>query len=533
MNRKGHTNAAASSFGNMDILNYDYDSGNKLLSVTDSVSGTAGDGGFKDDNKTGDDYGYDTNGNMISDANKGITAIEYNHMNLPTQVSFGNNNIQYVYAANGIKLKKTVNDGGSSTSSEYNGNYIYKNVGGNSELQFIGHSEGYLTPDGSNGWQYVYNYKDHLGNVRLSYTDANNDGNIDASNEIIEESNFYPFGLKHQGYNSNISSLGNSTAQMWKYNGQENEEALGLNVTEMTFRQYDPALARFNVMDRFSEFSYNITPYRFAFNNPIYWSDPSGLYEVDEDGNIIITNELEIESLLGFLNNNGGASVADISEHIFTSEEFGMDLDGVTITAGSPSSEFLGVNRIGNQIQSGLNSVSNFNGSILHNGGGRFDEFGQVNDVFGEVVGGAESFSGTYRIAKGNGISPRYYSSGWRGGGRGKITTYSASGTAKVLGRGALGVSAAIGVYDINQAYNLDGRQIGYNTKVQTATTLGSMAGGWAGAEAGAAVGASIGVWFGGVGAVPGAIIGGIVGGVIGSYAGAEAGELIGQEIAN
>ncbi|WP_425237720.1 DUF6443 domain-containing protein [Ulvibacterium sp.] len=531
LNRQGHTNAGATSFGAMDRLTYVY-TGNQLDLVEDDDSLGNNDYGFVDGTNTGDDFAYDANGNMTSDRNKGITGITYNHLNLPEQVSFGSDNIQYVYAANGIKLKKTVNDNGSSISTEYNGNYIYKTVGGNNELQFIGHSEGYITPDGSNGWQYVYNYKDHLGNVRLSYTDANGDGDI-TTNEIIEESNYYPFGLKHQGYNSNISSLGNSTAQLWRYNGQENEEALGLNVTEMTFRQYDPAIGRFNGMDRFTEFSYDITPYRFAFNNPIYWSDPSGLYEVDEDGNIIITNELEIENLLNYLDNNQGASVADISEHIFTSENFGMDLDGVTVTAGSPSSEFLALNRIGNQVQSGLNSVTNFNGNILHNGAGMFDEEGRVNDTFAGAMAGAQSLTSTYRVTRGNAISPKYYSSGWRGGSRGRITTYSASGTAKVLGRGSLGVSAAIGVYNINQAYKLDGGTIGYNTKVQTSTTLGSIAGGWAGAEAGAAAGAAIGVWFGGVGAVPGAIIGGIVGGVIGSYAGAEAGEAIGEQIAN
>ena len=33
-----------------------------------------------------DDYTYDANGNLKSDANKGITNIEYNHLNLPTKI---------------------------------------------------------------------------------------------------------------------------------------------------------------------------------------------------------------------------------------------------------------------------------------------------------------------------------------------------------------------------------------------------------------------------------------------------------------
>ncbi len=47
----------------------------------------------------------------------------------------------------------------------------------------------------------------------------------------------------------------------------------------MDFRQYDSAIGRFNGMDRLSEMAYGISPYRFAFNNPIMFSDPTGLIE--------------------------------------------------------------------------------------------------------------------------------------------------------------------------------------------------------------------------------------------------------------
>ncbi len=47
----------------------------------------------------------------------------------------------------------------------------------------------------------------------------------------------------------------------------------------MDFRQYDNALGRFSGMDRLAELSYSMTPYRFAYNNPVYWTDPTGLFE--------------------------------------------------------------------------------------------------------------------------------------------------------------------------------------------------------------------------------------------------------------
>jgi len=51
-----------------------------------------------------------------------------------------------------------------------------------------------------------YQFQDHLGNIRLSYSDKNNDGQITTSTEIIEEKNYYPFGLEHKGYNNVVTS---------------------------------------------------------------------------------------------------------------------------------------------------------------------------------------------------------------------------------------------------------------------------------------------------------------------------------------
>ncbi|SNY94785.1 hypothetical protein [Flagellimonas pacifica] len=131
---------------------------------------------------------------MTSYRNKGITAITYNHLNLPTKVSTGGGTISYIYDATGVKLRKTVSTG---SDTEYAGNYIYQN----GELQFFNTPEGYTTPDGNGGYDYIYQYKDHLGNVRLSYMDDN--GTL----EIVEESNYYPFGLEHKGCNNVVTLL--------------------------------------------------------------------------------------------------------------------------------------------------------------------------------------------------------------------------------------------------------------------------------------------------------------------------------------
>ncbi|WP_157766220.1 DUF6443 domain-containing protein [Aquimarina aggregata] len=276
--RNGFQNS--SNFGNMDVLAYKYDTGNKLLSVTDTGNKTYG---FKDGTNTNDDYDYDTNGNMIKDQNKGITSITYNHLNLPETVSISNSEgtgtISYIYDATGAKLKKTAPSGGSLTTTEYAGNYVYKN--GN--LEFFNTSEGYVEKE-ADGYKYTYQYKDHLGNIRLSYKDADGNGSI-TTNEIVQEKNYYPFGLQHKGYNNVVSPNANSTAQKFKFNGIEHEEVLGLDLYEMPLRQYDPAIARWTSIDPVTHHS--MSTYTAFDNNPVYWADPSGANSEDLVNEII------------------------------------------------------------------------------------------------------------------------------------------------------------------------------------------------------------------------------------------------------
>ncbi|MDO5655071.1 MAG: RHS repeat-associated core domain-containing protein [Flavobacteriaceae bacterium] len=59
------------------------------------------------------------------------------------------------------------------------------------------------------------------------------------------------------------------------------QDELGLNVTAMDYRNYDMAIGRFMNPDALSEISMSWSPYRFAFDNPVFWSDPTGLYEED------------------------------------------------------------------------------------------------------------------------------------------------------------------------------------------------------------------------------------------------------------
>ncbi len=249
----------------MDDLVYTYNQGNQLQSVSDKGTND----GFKDGANETTEYEYDANGNMTVDKNKGISAIEYNLLNLPTKVLFEDGGtIEYVYDANGTKLRKTVMVSGSEAiSTDYINGYQYVN----GKLAFYPHAEGYVKVNEDNTITYVYNYTDHLGNVRLSYADTNNDGKP----EIIEESNYYPFGLKHKGYNNTANLL--TDKYKYGYNGKEKQEELGLGWIDYQARNYDPALGRWFNHDPLSEASRRYSPYAYALDNPIYFIDPDGM----------------------------------------------------------------------------------------------------------------------------------------------------------------------------------------------------------------------------------------------------------------
>jgi hypothetical protein len=53
-------------------------------------------------------------------------------------------------------------------------------------------------------------YEEHLGNVRVSYKNTSTTG---VNLAIVEENNYYPFGLKHKGYNNQMHRLMTPTTQ--------------------------------------------------------------------------------------------------------------------------------------------------------------------------------------------------------------------------------------------------------------------------------------------------------------------------------
>lgn len=184
----------------IDQLTYSYEANsNRLRGVLDQAN--ANDSKLRDFKydplaKGAVDYSYDINGNLISDANKKISGIAYNHLNLTQNVTVtGKGSIEYTYDAAGTKLKKIVHETGQSDKTTL---YLFGTYE-NDVLQFLPQEEGRIrasTVPGNPPFVCDYMLKDHLGNVRMVFTeevktDAYPAATMEGSSQATEEALYY------------------------------------------------------------------------------------------------------------------------------------------------------------------------------------------------------------------------------------------------------------------------------------------------------------------------------------------------------
>jgi len=279
------------------IFNY------KLTSINDyAYNDTGYEGG-------GNAIEYDVNGNMTSMQDKGINLIKYNYLNLPNQLqmqaSFENVTINTKYSANGTKLRKentTVTSGlnGDTTqtkTTDYLDGFQYLQrvflssvvlepaimtrramepqafsidqprvalPAKTPDLEFFPTAEGFYDYKKD---QYIYPYKDHLGNARVSFG-RNSSGNM----EITDNNYYYPFGMNH--LKTGNAFFGAGSYKNYKYQGQELQET---GFYSFKWRNYMPDVARFFNVDPLSEKYPTWAPYVFSGNRVIDARELEGL----------------------------------------------------------------------------------------------------------------------------------------------------------------------------------------------------------------------------------------------------------------
>jgi len=249
----------ASAYGLTDNLTFAH-TGNRLKYVNDTATDPtlAGSFNFKDGSKsTGQEYLYDSNGNLTKDLNKNISSITYNYLYLPERISFSDgSHIGYVYSADGTRLR-TIHtpSSGPAVTTDYCGGIIYK--GGTIEM--IRNHEGYITLSGTIPTYYYY-LRDHQGNNRVV---------VNSAGSVVQANHYYPFG-------GIFADGAASSNQPFKYNDKEFDRSYGLDLYDYSARQMDPALGQFTTMDPLAEKYYSVSPYAYCLNNPVNAIDPDG-----------------------------------------------------------------------------------------------------------------------------------------------------------------------------------------------------------------------------------------------------------------
>ncbi len=256
LQRKGKKGNA---YDNIDNLSYNY-TGNKLTSVSDGITGNhevdfvpRGSGA----------YTYYPNGALKSDENEQITNIIYDtFLKQPIEVVLSDGrSIKHFYDGLG-RLFKTVYYSDATTVLEtwdFIGGIILKN----------GMFYQMATPEGraifvSNAWQYEFDYKDHLGNTRVSF--KANGNNLEKNSETA----FDPYGVRLP------IGVNNAFQNRYEFLNREKESTFGLNRINLLARTYNPTIGRFDRTDPIIEGQENYSLYQYSWNNPVFRTDPNG-----------------------------------------------------------------------------------------------------------------------------------------------------------------------------------------------------------------------------------------------------------------
>jgi RHS repeat-associated protein len=227
----------------------------------------------------------------------------------------------YTYLADGTKAE--VQDA-NNEGFVYLGTMVYNKNSNNHELESTNFGGGRINKTTA-GYDINYFITDHLGSTRAI---------VNASGNIVAQSDYYPFGLQHE--NSNLIASTNR----WGFSGKEKQTTAEINYLDFTNRMYDEFLGRWTTQDPLQEKYYPISQYAYCANSPIRYVDPDG-------------KEIKLAGT--------AAQRQNILTHMqrLTNDKLGMRSDGTVIIAkmgGENSGKYL---KTGSELIRDLNKKGN------------------------------------------------------------------------------------------------------------------------------------------------------------------------------
>jgi RHS repeat-associated protein len=89
---------------------------------------------------------------------------------------------------------------------------------------------------------------------------------------ITQSDSYYPFGLSFDSYVRE-----NTLKNNYKFNSKEEQDELNIGWYDYQARQYEPTLGRFTSVDPAADLMRRFSPYAYAFDNPVRFTDPDGM----------------------------------------------------------------------------------------------------------------------------------------------------------------------------------------------------------------------------------------------------------------
>ena len=145
------------------------------------------------------------------------------------------------------------------TTIKYKKDYLDNKELSNDVIESIYHNDGRVVKDDS-VFKYEYWIKDHLGNIRVTFSDDNGNGLL-VGDEIRSRNDYYTFGMEMNSRWKLAETY--PLLSQYKFNGSEFVKDMNLNQGIFFARNYDPVLGRWWVPDPLSHFAPDWTPYRF------------------------------------------------------------------------------------------------------------------------------------------------------------------------------------------------------------------------------------------------------------------------------
>jgi RHS repeat-associated protein len=400
--------------------------------------------------------------------------------------------------------------------------------------------------------------------VYLSYEDLSNNFAyfddfqiVHTKTNVIQYNEYYPFGLQ----TANSWTRENTTGNNFLSNGGTELNTTS-NLYDLDFRNYDPVLGRMHQVDPMADSYSSATPYNFSFNDPVYWSDPTGADPLYNETTRMMFGAVMVGGRIMDTGTYGGGRGSTVS---FFSDDWmpgssrltggssmiyspwggkdygGGQYGGLWIPLDSYEGQSLYDNQFGLDSRVVINYYQAFQNVVQYTGTTLINS-GVVRDLYNGAVGRNPYSPGSmdwrmYRYdqkAKYRNLTPQpfrahlnrtrplslEYSKALNGQVNNATKTNlkwnSTSTIAKAGGKALVVAGVGMSVYNIATAENK-----GLAVSQEAGGWAGAISGGYLGSE----IGAGIGVWFGGAGAVPGAIVGGIAGSIIGGIWGTGAGE--------